>query len=200
MCADLIGVAAAAGLLQSNQAVADVEQGISARKGNAVGRAASQLGRYVGLEVIACTAQVSGKVDRRIDDEVFMSQNVGQGLGRELLGSDGQFHRTVQGIRPLGSQDAAADVQGHLVDGDDAIFHLDVDVSRFDGLAAERSVTDGPLHGDRRVVTCAADVDLAIQLAGNILYWQGRDLEQTGNVAVDDRRLAPQERRFRIIQ
>ena len=89
MCADLIGVAAAAGLLQSNQSVADIEQGISARKGNAVGRAASQLSRYVGLEVIACTAQVSGKVDRRIDDEVFMSQNVGQGLGRELLGSDG---------------------------------------------------------------------------------------------------------------
>ena len=116
-----------------------------------------------------------------------------------------QFHKNpnvhiIGFTRHVAEYMAAADVQGHLVDGDDAIFHLDVDVSRFDGLAAERSVTDGPLHGDRRVVTCAADVDLAIQLAGNILYWQGRDLEQTGNVAVDDRRLAPQERRFRIIQ
>ena len=39
--ADLIGIAAAAGLLDRNHAVADVEQGIGAAKGNTIGRAAA---------------------------------------------------------------------------------------------------------------------------------------------------------------
>ena len=86
--------------------------------------------RYVGLEVIAGTAQVGCKIDGRIDDEPVLAENIGQGFGRELFGCDGQFHWAVQGIGPLGRQDAVADVQGRLVQMDNTVFHLDIDIGR----------------------------------------------------------------------
>ena len=156
--------------------------------------------RYVGLEVIAGTAQVGCKIDGRIDDEPVLAENIGQGFGRELFGCDGQFHWAVQGIGPLGRQDAVADVQGRLVQMDNTVFHLDIDIGRFDRLAAERAVADIPFHGDRRIVTGSADVNLTIQLACHILYGQGCHLEKAGNITIDDGRPAPQERRLRVIQ
>ena len=132
--------------------------------------------------MISCPAQISCKIDRRINLDIRLSRYRRQQPGREMVGSNLHLYRPMKGIRSLGSQHGIAGLQGKFMNLYGIVFVLDINTGRFYSCIINISLGQSPGQTCPGIIGCPIDSQLPFQTPLYGLQGCSRQFQDTAQI------------------
>ena len=185
---DLIGILRNIRLGKLDNTVADIKESIGIGKGEALHRAAVELNGYIGIRIITGTTQCDSKVDIAVKVDVRAACNFRQKLRWEATASYLNIDRTVEGIRSLGRQNTATDLEVQLIDFHRIIFVLYINIRRFYRFFANKALRKLSRQMGPWFFCCTINREIPVEPALYGIALIPGQLQKAGQVTGGDRR------------